>query len=523
MDMSDAVISRDAFDAVIFDLDGVITKTAAVHEIAWAEMFDRYLRQRADASGEEFQPFTTADYGTYVDGKPRYDGVRSFLESRGIDLPWGDPSDTPDRETVCGLGNRKNDEFMRIVEERGVEPYPSSVRFVHALNAVGIKTALFSSSRNAVPVLAAAGLGDLFEVKIDGNVGAELGLPGKPEPAVLHEATRRLGATPDRTAVVEDALSGVEAGRRGEFKLVIGLDRIDQAAELAASGADVVVPDLERVAVATASGERVVPTLPSARSEELWGEFGDRRPAVFLDYDGTLTPIVEHPDLAVLAADTRTILEALAEHTTVAILSGRDVADVVDKIGVGGIYYAGSHGFDIRAPSGDSVGGDLARFDAFLPELDAAEAELRAALADVPGSNIERKRFAIAVHYRQVPEQHHQVVAATVERIAPSHPSLRVAGGKMIFELRPDIEWDKGTALDWLLGEMGLDRPDVLPIYIGDDVTDEDAFRALLERGIGIVVGREDRTSLATYALDDTDEVREFLGELQAHVDGTAR
>lgn len=517
--MNDVIITNRDFDAVIFDLDGVITKTAAVHEIAWAEMFDRYLRGRAEADGTEFRPFTTSDYGTYVDGKPRYDGVQSFLESRGIELPWGYVTDPPDSATVCGLGNRKNVEFMRIVEERGVEPYPSTIRFIHGLEAVGIKTALFSSSRNAVPVLEAAGLGDLFEVKIDGNVGADLGLPGKPDPAVLHEATRRLGATPERTAVVEDAISGVEAGRRGGFKLVIGLDRIGQADELAASGADVVLPDLDRAGVASSDGTWAVPSLPPAHSDELWSSIGDRQPAVFLDYDGTLTPIVEHPDLATLDADTRVALEQLAATTTVAILSGRDVADVIDKIGVDGIFYAGSHGFDIRSPDGGAVGGDLSRFDAFLPELDATERELRSQLADVPGSNVERKRFAIAVHYRQVPESHHQTVADVVERVAPDHPTLRVAGGKMIFELRPDIEWDKGTALDWLLDEMGLDRPDVLPIYIGDDVTDEDAFRALEGRGIGIVVGREARTSRATFALDDTDEVREFLDELRSRAD----
>jgi alpha,alpha-trehalase len=247
--MSEVVIRKREFDAVIFDLDGVITKTADVHETAWAELFNGYLRERADRGGDPFNPFTTADYGRYVDGKPRYDGVQSFLQSRGIDLPWGDPSDPPDRETVCGLGNRKNTEFLRIVEEDGVEPYPTSVQFISDLHRAGIKTALFSSSRNAGPVLAAAGLGELFSVRVDGKLAAELGLTGKPDPAYLLEATSRLGATPDRTAVVEDALSGVEAGRRGEFALVIGVDRIDQAAALAEHGADVVVSDLAEISV----------------------------------------------------------------------------------------------------------------------------------------------------------------------------------------------------------------------------------------------------------------------------------
>ena len=512
-------IRADEFDAVIFDLDGVITKTAAVHETAWAEMFDRYLRERAEETGPSFEPFTSVDYGEYVDGKPRYDGVQSFLRSRGIELDWGDPSDPPERETVCGLGNRKNDEFTRIITERGVEPYESSVRFIAELHDRGVRTALFSSSRNANAVLGAAGLGDLFAVRVEGQLTAELGLPGKPDPAVLIEAARRIGARPDRTAVVEDAISGVEAGRRGEFALVIGLDRLDQADALAASGADVVVPDLADVMV-TGSHLRDAATLPSARSDELWSALGDLRPAVFLDYDGTLTPIVEHPDLAVLSDESRATLEQLAATTTVAVLSGRDADDVIGKVGVPGLYYAGSHGFDIRTPSGDAAGGDLDRFDTFLPELEAAEAELRDALADVPGANIERKRFAIAVHYRQVPEEHHAAVADAVGRTASAYSSLRLAGGKMIFELRPDVQWDKGTALRWMLTEMHLDVPEVLPVYVGDDVTDEDAFRELEHCGLGIVVGREERTTRARYALDDTEEARLFLDELRSRVAG---
>lgn len=265
--------------------------------------------------------------------------------------------------------------------------------------------------------------------------------------------------------------------------------------------------------------------LPNAldAEPELRQRLDGGRPAVFLDYDGTLTPIVAHPDMAVLAPEMRRVLEDLAGATTVAIVSGRDADDVIGKVGVAGIYYAGSHGFDIRAPGGEAVAtGELARFGSFLPELDAAEHELREALEDVPGRNVERKRFAIAVHYRQVPEDRHADVARAVEEIAPRHPTLRVAGGKMIYELRPDVDWDKGKALAWLLGEMGLDRPDVVPLYIGDDVTDEDAFREIRDRGIGIVVGREDRPSAATYALDDTDQVGEFLTRLSAAAEGTA-
>jgi trehalose-phosphatase len=258
--------------------------------------------------------------------------------------------------------------------------------------------------------------------------------------------------------------------------------------------------------------------LPSrvALHEELRSRVGDGGVAVFLDYDGVLTPIVEHPDLAVLAPDMRRALATLADAAPVAIVSGRDVSDVMDKVDVRGLFYAGSHGLDIRSPSGEPVADEeLGRLEAYLAALDAAEGELRSQLDDVPGASVERKRFAIAVHYRQVPERHHHAVASAVERVAPLHPSLRVAGGKMIFELRPDVDWDKGQALLWLLAELGLAGPDVLPIYVGDDVTDEDAFRVLRDRGVGIVVGREDRPTAARYALDDPDEVRVLLDELR--------
>ena len=265
MDSIKATIARTEYDAVIFDLDGVVTQTAAVHAAAWKRLFDAYLAERAvregaapggastpgGASGDDrYRPFDLdADYARYVDGKPRYDGVRDFLASRGIELPMGDPSDPPGRETVCGLGNGKNAFFNAEVEEHGVKTFPSTVALIHQLREAGIRVGLMSSSKNTAMVLDVTGTTDLFEVRVDGVVAAEVGLPGKPDPAMYLEAARRLGVTAARSVVVEDALSGVEAGRRGEFGLVIGVDRLGQAAELAEAGADVVVDDLAEVSV----------------------------------------------------------------------------------------------------------------------------------------------------------------------------------------------------------------------------------------------------------------------------------
>jgi len=233
-----------ALAAFIFDTDGVVTRTAVVHAGAWKDMFDAVLRARADAGGEPFIPMSDTDYLRYVDGKARFDGVAAFLASRGIGLPYGAPDDPPERETICGLGNRKNAMFLEIVLERGVEPFESTLDLVRRLRTNGIRTAVVSASENAAAILAAAGAADLFEARVDGLDARALDLPGKPDPALFLEAARRLGIAASDAAVVEDALAGVEAGRGGAFGLVVGVDRGGQADELVAHGADVVVPDL---------------------------------------------------------------------------------------------------------------------------------------------------------------------------------------------------------------------------------------------------------------------------------------
>lgn len=237
-------ITPDRFDAVLFDLDGVLTDTAALHAQAWKSMFDDFLQRWADEHDKPFEPFTIeGDYKTWVDGKPRYDGVRSFLQSRGIDLPEGGPDDDPDQRTVHGLGNRKNVLITRLIEE-GVEPYESSVQLVHQLRDRGIRVAVVSSSKNCELVLRAAGIDDLFEARVDGVVAAERGLPGKPAPDIFLAAAADLGTSPERSVVVEDAISGVQAGSAGDFGLVVGVDREGHPDALRQHGADIVVQDL---------------------------------------------------------------------------------------------------------------------------------------------------------------------------------------------------------------------------------------------------------------------------------------
>jgi beta-phosphoglucomutase family hydrolase len=235
----------DTVKACLFDLDGVLTQTAKVHAAAWKQMFDDYLRERSQRIGEPFRAFDAVqDYDAYVDGKPRYDGVRSFLQSRGIELPQGTPDDAPGTETVDGLGNRKNELVLKLIHEQGVQAYDGSVRYVHAVRDAGLPRAVVSSSANCREVLRAAGIEDLFDAIIDGVVAEHEGLRGKPAPDTFLAGARALSVEPKEATVFEDALAGVAAGRAGDFGFVVGVNRVGQREALLAHGADIVVEDL---------------------------------------------------------------------------------------------------------------------------------------------------------------------------------------------------------------------------------------------------------------------------------------
>lgn len=234
-----------SYDAALFDLDGVVTKTADVHARAWQHLFDEYLHADSSRSGRPFRPFDIEhDYRRYVDGKPRYEGVKSFLDSRGIALPWGLPDDGPEKDTIYGLGNKKDGYFEAYLKKTGVVIYPGTVRFLRMVRDRRMKTAVVSSSNHTEQVIEAAGLTSLFDTRVDGHETQRLHLRGKPAPDTFLEAARRLDVDPTRAIVVEDALAGVEAGRNGGFGLVIGLDRRNQAEALRHHGADIVVSDL---------------------------------------------------------------------------------------------------------------------------------------------------------------------------------------------------------------------------------------------------------------------------------------
>lgn len=526
----EVILDAGACDGVVFDMDGVLTDTATVHARAWKRMFDGYLRRRAERSGGDFEPFDVgSDYPEYVDGRPRYDGVRSFLESRGIELPEGAPDDPPDRETVCGLGNRKNDLFLQQIRDEGVDRFEDAVDLVAALRERGIRTAVISASKNAREVLEGAGLPCLFAVRIDGLVAQERRLEGKPAPDVFLEAARRLGVEPARAAVVEDALAGVRAGRAGGFRWVIGVARSGSGDALREAGATAVVQRLSEIAVrgqaatgrAGSGGEgRPIEALPSAldRLDAIARRCREGELVVFLDYDGTLAPIAERPADAVLPPETRRLLAGLAARRRVAIVSGRDLDDLRGLVGLDDVYYAGSHGFRLAGPGGWSR--ELADARKCLPELDRAEERLRGELAELPGVEIERKRYAVAVHVRRAPEEAVPEVRRALEAVCDGQSGLRIEKGRKVFELRPALPWGKGRALEWILEAMGAGTSPVVPVYIGDDVTDEDAFGAVEGRGVGVVVRGRTGRSRASYALDDPPAVRRFLAALDQRLRG---
>ena len=235
----------DGVTACLFDMDGVITQTAKVHDAAWKEMFDEFLRDWSAAHNEPFVPFDPVhDYDEYVDGKPRIEGTASFLESRHIELPKGEESDPPGKQTVWGLGNKKNELILKVIARDGVQPYDGSVRYVNAVREAGLRTAIVSSSANTEAVLKAAGVDGLFEARVDHQVAEARKLHGKPAPDTFLEAARMLGVAAAQAVVYEDALAGVAAGRAGHFGFVVGVDRVGQAEQLRAHGADVVVKDL---------------------------------------------------------------------------------------------------------------------------------------------------------------------------------------------------------------------------------------------------------------------------------------
>ncbi|MFH1655712.1 MAG: trehalose-phosphatase [Candidatus Omnitrophota bacterium] len=526
------------FEAVVFDLDGVITKTALVHAAAWKATFDEYMCLREKRDFESFREFThESDYLPYVDGKPRYDGVKSFLESRGINIPFGESSDPPDKETICGLGNKKNAIFNDILRKQGAEVYPSSIKLIKELKKTGIHTGVASSSKNCKGILESVGIADLIETRVDGVVSVKLGLKGKPEGDIFVTAARNMGAEPANSVVVEDATSGVQAGRNGGFGLVLGVARGNNESELLENGADIVVTDLSEITIdliekwfhkkprplfdswdKIEKKSDILKTKKKVLINPYYFRNGKealldgKRLVFFLDYDGSLTPIVDKSELAVLSNEMRDVIKELAEKHTVAIVSGRLRDDVEKLVGIKGLFYAGSHGFDIAGP-GFSMVHPVAK--EAIPIVLEVIKKLKKELGNINGLLVEEKKFSVAVHYRLVDEDKYlSKIKEAVERNIQSHKQLRLMQGKKVFEILPNIDWNKGMAIRWIMQALKISWEEASVVYIGDDTTDEFAFRVVRTRGTAILVSDEIQESTADFKLSSSDEVKRLFRDV---------
>jgi trehalose 6-phosphate phosphatase len=499
------------FKAGIFDLDGVITRTARHHKKAWRKLFDnfrQYLRRKGEPT---FEPYQEEDYIRYIDGRPRHDGLRAFLKSRDIELPEGSPDDGMEDQTIYGLGNYKNQLFLQILEEEGVDVYTDAINRIRQWKEKGLKTAIISASKNCQYILKKAKLQDLFQVRIDGVVAEECGLAGKPAPDIFLEATKELNVSPREAFIVEDSIAGIRAGAEGNFGLVVGIVRNADEEELREAGADLVISRLGQLDLSN-QDQPFPEELPNAYEEKdkIKKRLDKKEPVLFLDFDGTLAPIVNDREKAHIDPKIRTTLEKMVPHfRLIAVVSGRDLLDVKKRVNIEHLYYLGSHGFELSGP------GDINRQQPeaveMLSQLENAEHEAERLLQGVKGTDVERKRFAIALHYRLADKKGEEKVKQTVRDIVRNHPELKRSAGKKVAEIRPDVEWDKGKAITWLIREMNLQKSKFTPLYIGDDITDEDAYRELRNSGIGIQVGSHGKRTRALYYLQDVQEVGRFL------------
>jgi trehalose 6-phosphate phosphatase len=325
-----------------------------------------------------------------------------------------------------------------------------------------------------------------------------------------------LDAKPSQSIVVEDAIAGVKAGKKGDFGLVVGVARNQKNTALKAAGADIVVHKLTEMEDKMNKLHQQLPEdLPHALDnfEDIKNMLENKKPVLFLDYDGTLTPIVNDPDAALLSDEGRKVISELSDLITVAVITGRDRKDIVSKMGIDSVIYAGSHGFDITGPNNLKMQYDKGK--KALPLLDEAEKNLSERLKSVKGAQVERKKYAIAVHYRNVKDDDVPEVKKAFYEELEKYDALKKGSGKKVLELKPDIEWHKGYALDWLMQKLGLNPEQNFPVFIGDDVTDEDAFSVVRENGLGIMTGSHGQNTAASYRLNDTKEVYRFLNKLK--------
>lgn len=475
--------------AIILDVDGVITDTRRLHFKAWKKIFDQFLADHKMAGA-----FQNEDYEKFVDGKPREDGLRSYLASRSFTLS---------KEQVDTLSLSKDQLFKEFLKTDKPEVFPDARKAISNWRKNKIPLGAISSSKNSKLILEQAGLLEFFDVCIDGVEGERLNLPGKPDPAYLIEAAKRLGVMTEDCLLVEDAISGIDAGKRAHFKEVVGISRSGQTPkeELYTAGADTIVSSLLDIG-----------KVPHAIMDwdNIKSQIGNKEIVLFIDYDGTLSEIVSDPRQAVLKQSLKDVLHRCSPSIKIAVISGRDRVDVQERVGLDGIFYVGSHGLDMCGPGCFYY--QVEEAQKFSSELQDATMAATLIFEKVKGVHLERKSFSTAIHYRMVPDTEEDSIRDKIFTLIRKYPHLKAKAGKKVIEIFPDINWGKGEAVKKLSEILNIDPAHSIPIYLGDDLTDEDAFKELRHKGIGIKIDEDGETSTeARYFLKNPGEVEKFL------------
>lgn len=484
--------SRFNLKAFIFDLDGVLTDTQKLHMLAWERMFNELLSQYHQAS------FSPGDYREYLDGKPRIDGIKSFLTSRKIDL---------NEKEMLELGLRKNQYYLEELKSKGPGLIEDSFSLVVQLARNNFPMAVVSSSRNCRQIMDITGLSDYIKVVVDPMVAETEKLPGKPAPDYFLKASELLGYPPEKCCLVEDAISGILAGVRGKFGKVVGIKVNQTGLEgLKMVGAHQVVNSLWEI-------EGVTELLKLQPASHLINSLKSNKDFfLFLDYDGTLSEIVEEPWKAVPVEGIVPLISAIGKLIPVCLITGRDTEVIKSFIDLPHIYYSTCHGFEINGP--ENLHYELEEARAIGPAFDLAREELTLLMEHHEGLVIERKTFGLAFHYRMIKSREvAQEIVSMVQEYASLHQKLKWKAGEEVIELLPNLNWDKGKALLKLYEVLNF-RPTRLPIFLGDGKTDEDAFREMLNWGYPVLVQEKLRPTLASFQLSSPFEVRRFLKEL---------
>jgi trehalose-phosphatase len=486
------------YDALILDLDGVITDTRDLHFKAWKETFDELLSEEV-----ELKSFEDEDYALYVDGKPREEGIRSFIEARKIFLP---------EDKLRELAQKKDELFLKKLRRVGPRVFQDSIMALKHWREEGIPMAVVSSSRNCSEVLERAGLKGFFDVQVDSITAEKAHLRGKPEADYFLEAAHLLNKRPEESAIIEDSMAGIQAGIKGHFKGVIGVSRKGQTPPslLYAEGADLVVNSLEQIGL----HENALRAW-----ESILQKIGEREIALFLDFDGTISEIVPDPDKAQIRPSIFPLLKDCSRSFKTAIISGRDRQDVKRRVNIENIFYAGCHGFDISGPGGFHFVVEEA--SEILPHLVAARRQLETLLEPFSGMVVEDKKFFTAVHYRHVASIKENDLKEKIRKLVSHYDKLAIREGKKVIEIGPNLNWNKGTAIKKLCEVLEINFTEIVPIFVGDDLTDEDGYKEVRGKGISIKVTYEEPgITEADYWLNDPAEVEKFILFLTQHFTG---